>query len=163
MLPMPPQTRRQAQRLSGRTACNFWIPLVTVGALVLSLLLAGDAAAQATAPAAQTTPAAQPAPGVESGDTAPPPGAAPIAPLAPLPSAAVPAPAPAGTTTTAPLVVSSPLPEPPAPRHTPIYRKHWFWGAIGLVAVTGVVLLAVALANSDPSTPSTRLGDMRAF
>jgi hypothetical protein len=154
MLPMPPQTRREARRRSGRTACTFWIPLVTLGALVLSLLLAGDAAAQTTAPP----------PALEAGDTAPPPGAppaeAPIAPLAPLPPPAVAAPASAPvSTTTAPLV----LPAPPAPKHTPIYRKPWFWGAVGVVAVTGMILLAVALAHTDPSTPSTRLGDMRAF
>jgi hypothetical protein len=127
---------------------------VTLGALVVSLLLAGDAAAETTAPPPQ------PGPGLEAGDTAPPPGAppavAPIAPLTPLPPPAVAAP---GTVTTAPLV----LPAPPAPKHTPVYRKPWFWGAVGLVAVTGMVLLAVALAHSDPSTPSTRLGDMRAF
>jgi hypothetical protein len=159
MLPMPPQMRREARRRFGRTACTFWIPLVTLGALALSLLLVGDAAAQTTAPPPQA------APGLESGDTAPPPGAppasaAPIAPLAPTTgSAPAAAPAPALTATTAPLV----LPAAPAPKHTPIYRKPWFWGAIGVVAVTGMVLMAVALANTDPSTPSTRLGDMRAF
>lgn len=153
MQPMPPQTRREARRRSGRSACTFWIPLVTLGALVVSLLLAGDAAAQTTAP--------PPQPGPEAGDTAPPPGAPPaVAPIAPLPPPTVGAPALAPVSaTTAPLV----LPAPPAPKHTPIYRKPWFWGAVGLVAVTGMILLAVGLAHTDPSTPSTRLGDMRAF
>lgn len=45
----------------------------------------------------------------------------------------------------------------------PIYRKDWFWGAIGVLVLTGAVLFAVALSNGDPNTPSTKLGDMRAF
>jgi hypothetical protein len=118
---------------------------------------------------AQTTPAAQPAPPLESGDTAPAPGAPPPAaappasePVTPLTTTGAPAPgaaAPAATAAVEPLIV----PPPPAPRRIPIYRRDWFWGAIGIVVVTGMVVLALTLSGGDPSTPNTRLGDMRAF
>jgi hypothetical protein len=131
--------------------------LATIAALVT--FVSGTAAAQATAPAPQPTPP------LESGDTAPPPGsapaAAPSAPVSPLapPAAAAPAVAVEPAPIAAPLVV----PAPPAPRHVPIYRRNWFWGAIGVVVATGVVVLALTLANQGPQKPDTRLGDMRAF
>jgi hypothetical protein len=150
---MLPMRRQKRQRLSVtarhfRGACTA---LVVLGALALG---GRTAAAQATAPAPQTPP-------LEAGDTAPPPGAPPppiaepAPPITPLPSAATPE-APA---LTAPLV----LPEPPAPRREPIYRQHWFWGAVGVLVLTGAVVLLVSLSNQDPATPNTRLGDMRAF
>ena len=124
---------------------------VTAFAFGLVLLASGAAAAQAIAP-----PAAAP---FEAGDTAPPAGVQPVVPpgaVAPLPPAAEPAmPSPA----TAPLVV----PAPPAPRDEPLYRRHWFWGAVGALVLTGAIVLAVSLSSSDPSTPTTKLGDMRAF
>jgi hypothetical protein len=146
---MLPMRRLQRQRSPGETACGShgaWIGLVVAGALAFA---SGTAAAQTTTPAPQAAP-------LEAGDTAPPPGAPPPAlaePLTPLPLAAE---APA---LTAPLVV----PAPPAPRHVPIYRKDWFWGAVGVLVLTGAIVLAVSLSNADPATPSTRLGDMRAF
>jgi hypothetical protein len=129
-----------------------WVRLVAVA--VLALFASGTAAAQATAPAPQ------PAPPLEAGDTAPAPGAPPapevISPVTPLGPAVAPAP----TTLEAPLFVPT---LPPPPRHVPIYRKDWFWGAISVLVLTGIVVLAVSLSNADPVTPATRLGDMRAF
>jgi hypothetical protein len=135
--------------------------LTTIAAV--ALLASGTAAAQGTAPAPQPPPAAvpapAPAPGLEAGDTAPVPGeAAPppaTAPMTPLPAAGAPAPG----ALEAPLVV----PAPPAPRHRRFYEQHWFWGAVGVVVVTGMIVLALSLNNADPATPNTRLGDMRAF
>ncbi len=125
----------------------IWVRLVAVA--VLAIFASGTAAAQTTAPAQQ-----QPPP-LEAGDTAPAPGVPPapgvISPVTPL--------APAPTTLEAPLV----LPPPPAPRQVPIYRRHWFWGAVSVLVLTGIVVLAVSLSNADPLTPTTRLGDMRAF
>jgi hypothetical protein len=82
-------------------------------------------------------------------------------PVTPLPGAAAPAPgaSPAPAAVVEPLVV----PPPMAPRQLPLYRRNWFWGAIGIVLVTGVVVLFLSLSNADPTTPNTRLGDMRAF
>lgn len=149
---MLPMRRPQRQRCPGETKARgshgAWIALVVVGALGFA---SGTATAQTTTPAPQAAP-------LEAGDTAPPPGAPPPAiaePVTPLPSAT----APDGPALTAPLVV----PAPPAPRHVPIYRKDWFWGAVGVLVLTGAIVLAVSLSNADPATPSTRLGDMRAF
>jgi len=124
--------------------------LAAVATLVC--FVSGAAVAQ-TAPPATPAPANAPAPSLESGDTAPPPGAPPV--VTPLPPAA----APAQTAVVEPLYV----PPPQAPQQLPLYRRNWFWGAIGLVLVTGVVILFVSLSNQDPTTPGTRLGDMRAF
>jgi hypothetical protein len=108
-------------------------------------------------PPTTTTPASVPAPtaptlpagGLEAGDTAAPPGA-PVEPLAPI--------------VTAPPALEAPLlAPPPPPRRVPFYQRHWFWGAVGVVVVTGMILFAVALSNADPVKPQTRLGDMRAF
>jgi len=70
---------------------------------------------------------------------------------------------------TAPLTpapgLASPLvaPVPPARRPVPFYRKEWFWGAVAVVVVTGIVVTVLALGSGDPATPSTKLGDMNAF
>jgi hypothetical protein len=141
--------------------------LVRFGALALMLLASRVAVAQATAPPPASAPpvaappvAAPPAAApFEAGDTAPPPGVQPVVPpgtVVPLPPAAEPGlPSPA----TAPLVV----PVPPAPRDEPLYRRDWFWGAVGVLVLTGAIILAVSLSSADPSTPNTKLGDMRAF
>jgi hypothetical protein len=150
---MLPMRRQKRQRLSvtSRGSRGTCAALVVLGALALG---GRTAAAQGMAPAPQTPP-------LEAGDTAPLPGAPPPAisepapPVTPLRSAATPE-APA---LTAPLI----LPEPPAPRREPIYRKRWFWGAVGVLLLTGAVVLLVSLSNQDPATPNTRLGDMRAF
>jgi hypothetical protein len=145
---------RQTPGVPSGAAGALRIRWLTVAAVVL--LASGTAAAQA--------PATSPPPPLESGDTAPPPGA-PVpppaaAPVTPVPSAAAPAP-----TVESPLFVPvSPLSSPPpAQRQRHIYEEHWFWGAIGVLVVTGAVVLALSLANGDPTTPNTRLGDMRAF
>jgi hypothetical protein len=121
----------------------------------LVCFVSGSAVAQTPPTAPQTMPAPQAAPSLESGDTAPPPGAPPTA-VPPLPA---PSPVPAQTAVVEPLYT----PPPPEPQQLPLYRRNWFWGAIGVVLVTGVVLLFVSLSNADPPTPGTRLGDMRAF
>jgi hypothetical protein len=158
---------RQTRRRSPDVASPLWIRWLTIAAI--ALLASGTATAQGTAPAPQPPPAAATAPapqtppaaapGLEAGDTAPAPGeaapAAPNAPVTPLPGAGTPAPG----ALEAPLVV----PAPPAPRHRRFYEQHWFWGAVGVVFVTGMIVLALSLNNADPPTPNTRLGDMRAF
>jgi len=149
--------RRQRQVMARGSSRVVPARLVRFGVFALMLLASAIAVAQTTAPPpASAPPAAAP---FEAGDTAPPAGVQPVVPpgaVAPLPPAAEPAmPSPA----TAPLVV----PAPPAPRDEPLYRRHWFWGAVGALVLTGAIVLAVSLSSSDPSTPSTKLGDMRAF
>jgi hypothetical protein len=138
--------------------------LLMAGALTLLCVLGGTAAAEPPSPN-------QPPP-LGSSDTAPPPGALPssippadvpsgtaeappgsVTPGTPLPSASEPVPA------TSPWLVAP----PPAKRHVPFYRKDWFWAGVGVLVITGAILLSVALSSQDPLTPSTRLGDMRAF
>ncbi|HEY2899689.1 MAG TPA: hypothetical protein VGL59_03860 [Polyangia bacterium] len=133
------------------------------------LVLAGaNAHAQGgTTPPPQTA-APLPAPGaptVPGGDAvvplspAPPPadlqpsGAPPFAPPSAAPPVYAPSPEPE---------VLIPLAPPPPPPNKPFYKKAWFWGAIGVVALTAG---AIWLANSSsgPSTPNTTLGDKRAF
>ncbi len=153
MLPM----RRQRQVTARGSSRVVRARLVRFGAFALMLLTSGVAVAQTTTPPpASAPPAAAP---FEAGDTAPPPGVQPVVPpgtVVPLPPAAEPGlPSPA----TAPLVV----PAPPAPRDEPLYRRDWFWGAVGVLVLTGAIILAVSLSSADPTTPNTKLGDMRAF
>ena len=51
---------------------------------------------------------------------------------------------------------------PHVPGTSPFYRKDWFWGGVGLVVLTAVILLFSA-ESWNPATPTTTLGDMRAF
>jgi hypothetical protein len=151
-------------------ASPLWIRSIALA--VVALLASGTASAQGTSPSPQPPPAAAPgaapapqpppaapAPGLEAGDTAPVPGesapAGATAPVTPLPAAGAPAPG----ALEAPLVV----PAPNAPRHRRFYEQHWFWGAVGVVVITGMIVLALSLNSADPATPNTRLGDMRAF
>jgi tetratricopeptide (TPR) repeat protein len=60
---------------------------------------------------------------------------------APPPAVLVPAPAPEAT------LGASPAPAVPAP--TPFYQRWWFWTAVG-VAVVGGVVTAIALQGPDP-------------
>ena len=53
----------------------------------------------------------------------------------------------------------APMTPPPSPE-PPFYKRHWFWGAIGVVALTAVVIV---VASSGPDQPDTNLGNMRAF
>jgi hypothetical protein len=54
----------------------------------------------------------------------------------------------------------SPLP-PPAEK-PPIYKEIWFWAVVGVVVLTAT-MITIGLASQGPPTPSTDLGNMRAF
>ncbi|MCC6995610.1 MAG: tetratricopeptide repeat protein [Deltaproteobacteria bacterium] len=47
------------------------------------------------------------------------------------------------------------------PAGKPIYKKWWFWGGIGAVVATGVIIAVVASSDSG-GAPDTALGDFRA-
>lgn len=147
---------------------------VARGALAILLIVccASGAAVAQTASPPPATPPGEPPPavvipkpsgappaGLESGDTAPP-GSGLVETKDPLHAPPLPqASQPYAPGVAAPLVA----PVPPAPQPVPIYRKSWFWGAVGVVVVTGIVVSVLVLANDSPSTPNTTLGDMRAF
>jgi hypothetical protein len=42
------------------------------------------------------------------------------------------------------------------------YKTNWFWGTVGLVAVTTAIIV-LSTATSGTATPTTALGDMHAF
>jgi hypothetical protein len=158
---MRPMRRRQ-----GGTGAAVTARAVLVG-LAFGLIVAasGAAAAQTSPPPATATPPAAvvpvpppPPPSLEAGDTAPP-GAAKVDTVDPLHAPPL-TPAQAAEMSATPPLVG---PAPAAPRHTPFYRKEWFWGAVALVAVTSIVVATLTLGAGDPSTPSTKLKDMRAF
>jgi hypothetical protein len=100
-----------------------------------------------------------------------PPVAAPLPP-GPTPPAggdAVPA-APAAAPASLPEAIP-PAADPAAPGATratepterpPFYQRAWFWTVLGVVAVTAVVI-AIGVSSQGPETPSTNLGNMRAF
>jgi len=44
----------------------------------------------------------------------------------------------------------------------PYYRKAWFWGVVGVVAVTTVVII-LASSSSGPNKAGHHLGDMGGF
>jgi hypothetical protein len=122
-----------------------------------------------TAVASDVQPPSVLAPGdpvLAPGEPAPPP----VAPPPPAPGAsAPPAPSLAPPPATAPGVTAGlavePVPPPGAdltqPR-PPFYRKPWFWGAVGVAVLTGVIILVAVSASGNPK-PDTTLGDMRAF
>jgi hypothetical protein len=126
-----------------------------------ALVMAGAILLASRGRAAAETPATAPPPALEAGDTAPPAGAPPPTHVEPL----EPSPPPSTLTAPTPDAFSAPLvvPPPPAPRHEPIYRKDWFWGAVGVVLLTGAIIFVLAVSSGDPTTPNTKLGDMRAF
>jgi hypothetical protein len=96
---------------------------------------------------AAATPGAATSPGVVT-SPAPLPAAPPPAPPAPLPAlAADPGALP---------------PLPPTEERPPIYKQAWFWAVIGVVSLTGV-MIAYGVASQGPATPTTDLGNMRAF
>lgn len=108
---------------------------------------------------------------VRAQGTQPPPlGSAASAPVQPLPSAnpppsALPPPAPAPEWAPAPYAApptaqAYPTAEAQAPASTPLYKKWWFWTAIGAFAVTTVVIIA---ASSSSGPPKTELGNMAAY
>ena len=134
----------------------------TMARALAGLVMAGVLALAAGGRAAAETPAtAPPSPALEAGDTAPPAGGPPPAHVEPL----EPAPPPSTLTAAPPDTFAAPLvvPPPPAPRREPIYHKDWFWGAVGVILVTGAVIFVLAVSSGDPTTPTTKLGDMRAF
>jgi hypothetical protein len=109
-------------------------------------------------PAALPSPPPGPAtPPLEAGDTAPP--GAPIQPLAAPSSTAA---APPGLPPSA-IAQESLGSVPPRETRPRVYETRWFWGAVGVVVITVAVVLVLSLNTSGPSTPSTTLGDMRAF
>jgi tetratricopeptide (TPR) repeat protein len=76
-----------------------------------------------------------------------------------LPSAApVPAAPPPGFT----VVEVSPPPAPAAPHESSLAHQWWFWTAIGVAAVAGVVT-AVLVTRDPTDVPSTTLGSKGAF
>lgn len=149
-----------AMRISSRAARRS--TRLGLPALTMLALLSGVARAQTEAP-----PPGSP----------PPPASPPPLELSPAPPAAPPADAPpetAGSTTPTPTLTPEPVqtlplaldrraPQgPESGRPVPLYRKDWFWGAVGVVILTTAIIL-VSVASSGADTPSTTLGNMRAF
>jgi len=52
---------------------------------------------------------------------------------------------------------------PPREQRPKVYEERWFWGAVGVVVITAAVVILFAVNSANPTTPSTKLGDMRAF
>ena len=48
-------------------------------------------------------------------------------------------------------------------RPAPFYQKLWFWGAVGVVVVSAVLITIASTGSSGPDAPATTLGDMHAF
>ncbi len=123
--------------------------LAGIGIAVLAVLLSGRPAAADVTPVAPTD------------------AGAPAAPDASAPDAAVPSPADIMLTpdlsASPPLVLEAPSPAPAPPPRPPFYRRDWFWGAVGLVALTAAILLIATTASTDQAPPPTTLGNMRAF
>jgi tetratricopeptide (TPR) repeat protein len=57
----------------------------------------------------------------------------------------------------------TPGPVPTDTGHRPIYKKWWFWTAIGAVAVVGVVAVAASGGSSAPTAPGSDLGNHRIY
>jgi tetratricopeptide (TPR) repeat protein len=72
--------------------------------------------------------------------------------VSPVPSAAPPISEPPAVADTAP---------PPAPPERPLYKKPWFWGVVGAVAVAAAVGVAIAVASSGESGTWNNLPDVR--
>jgi hypothetical protein len=51
----------------------------------------------------------------------------------------------------------------PAPGPEPIYRKVWFWGAVGVVVATVALILIWNLSSNENGPPATTFGNMNAF
>lgn len=133
-----------------------------VSALAVLVLLSGIARAQTEPP-----PPGSPLPPASQA----PPELSPPPPLAPAADATPPV---VGPITPAPTLTPEPLQTVPlalderaaqgseSGRPVPFYRKDWFWGAVGVVILTTAIIL-VSVASSGADTPSTTLGNMRAF
>jgi hypothetical protein len=53
-------------------------------------------------------------------------------------------------------------PLPPPEEKPPVYKQTWFWAVAAVVALTAGMIV-YGLATQGPATPSTDLGNMRAF
>jgi hypothetical protein len=91
---------------------------------------------------------------------APPPATPPPAPIAPQPPAAAPPPAPPPPTPVpaparpAPAVLAKAPPPPPAgPPRTPLHRRWWLWGAVGLVTAGMVAGIVAGTYPRGPAVP----------
>jgi hypothetical protein len=144
------------------------VPPLLLG-LCLAMLGAPTAQAQTEPPAVDQEP--------PPAALAPPPAPAPAAPaatppgnagLTPTPGAPIgPPPGPA-----APPVLAAPAqavtnpgelaPLPPPGDRQPIYRETWFWAVVGVVVLTAT-MITIGVASQGPSTPTTDLGNMRAY
>src|SRR5450432_1749846 len=147
-----------AMRISSRAAlrlARFGVAALTVLALALN-----DTRAQPESPP----------PGSPPSPASPPPlELSPAPPAAPPADAAPPLAGPITPTLTAepvqtlPLALDQRAPQgPESGQAVPFYRKDWFWGAVGVVILTTAIIL-VSVASSGADTPSTTLGNMRAF
>jgi hypothetical protein len=147
------------------------MPRLSSLALVVVGLLAFDvAAARAQTPPPATTPPAQPTPPpivtpppagdavVPLGQLPPPAESAPPA----MPGAAPPPPQASPPYAPSAAIAIAPVPAP-LPPDRPFYKKRWFWGAVGVFVVTGLVIGYAVTRDGGPSKPNTTLGDMRAF
>ena len=125
--------------------------------LVVSTALPSPAWAQTVPPpVGAAAPAAPPA--------TPPPPAAPAPEAAPAPAAPPPTAAPPPSLS-APIPMAEPgtlPPLPPPEEKPPIYKQTWFWAVAAVVGLTAV-MIAYGLGTQGPATPSTDLGNMRAF
>ena len=87
--------------------------------------------------------------------------AAPVVPIAPvLAPAQAPAPEPAASLNLAPPPADAAVPPatvPPAPEPSAVYRRWWFWTALGVVAA-GAVFTGVVLASSPDKPYAGTLG-----
>jgi hypothetical protein len=108
-------------------------------------------------PAILPPPAGAAAPSLEAGDTA-----APGAPVQPLLPPAMSSAAPPGALPPT-LVQGSLANVPPREPRPKVYETRWFWGAVGVVVITTAIVVLFAVSSANPTTPSTKLGDMRAF
>jgi len=130
---------------------------VILSVLVASIALPASARAQ-TEPPAVSADAPAAAPATPPGAPATPPPAAPeTAPpvAAPPPAPLLAAPAPTAEPGTLP-------PLPPPEERPPIYKQTWFWAVAAVVGLTAI-MIAYGLSTQGPATPSTDLGNMRAF
>jgi hypothetical protein len=126
----------------------------------VTFLAASVARAQVEPPPATSPPPTAPA-APPAASPAPPPAAepAPSAPVEPLSPTMAPNPA------AAPPLVLSERTEPmrAASRPEPIYRKVWFWGAVGVVVATVALILIWNLSSNENGPPDTTFGNMNAF
>jgi hypothetical protein len=53
-------------------------------------------------------------------------------------------------------------PLPPPEEKPPVYKQTWFWAVAAVVALTAGMIV-YGLATQGPATPSTDLGNMRAY